>query len=190
MACEIHCDMGRIAIAAKHQKEIAELYEQEQDLEEAIKNYEIAGQYYEAENATSSSNSCYLKVALYEAQLERYEKAIDIYEKVAVSSLENSLLKWNVKDYYLNAGLCHLCTGETHTAQRALDRYQELDVTFPSTRECEFLTRLCKACEDQDVTALTTAIVDFDRVSKLSNWMTTILLRIKTSLQKKEDSII
>jgi hypothetical protein len=57
----------------------------------------------------SSSNQMLLKVAQFAAQTEKYDKAIEIYETVAKKSIDNSLLKWSVKEYFLKAGLCHLC---------------------------------------------------------------------------------
>lgn len=74
--------------------------------------------------------------------MEKYEQAISIYEKVAAKSIDNNLLKWSVKDYFFRAGLCHLALGDTVGATRALDKYDDLDVTFPSSREGKFL-RVC-----------------------------------------------
>lgn len=56
-------------------------------------------------------NKCLLKVAHFAAQLEQYDKAIENLESVATSSIDNSLTKWSIKEYFLKAGLCHLCKG-------------------------------------------------------------------------------
>ena len=125
----------------------------------------------------SLANQCWIKVATFAAQLEQYEKAIEKFEHVATVSLENNLTKYSAKQYFLQAGLCHLCkvcwyandlflhlfpcnvislptppfpplprfslslslTQDVITARKALERYQELDMTFSSTRECQFL---------------------------------------------------
>lgn len=79
------------------------------DYENAIEAFQKSADLYEGENSTSSANGCLLKVAQYSAQLERYDKAIEIFEKVAKASVDNNLLKWSVKDYFLKAGLCYLC---------------------------------------------------------------------------------
>ena len=90
-------------------------------------------------NKYSSASQCLLKVAQYSAQLEHYEKAIEIYEQVGKTSLENNLLKWSVKEYFLKAGLCHLCQGDVVSAKRAVENYKDLDSSFGSQRECKFL---------------------------------------------------
>lgn len=190
LACEIQCEMGRFAIAAKHEWEIAEIYEEDKNIEETIIHYEISASYYENENAITKTNSALLKVALYESQLEKYEKAIGIYEKVVINSLDNSQLKANVKDYFLHAGICHLCIGNMESANSALRRYQDLDVVFSTTIECDLLTELYKTYEQQDIPAFVLAISKFDKRNKLSTWMVTLLLRVKTTLQRNEDSLV
>jgi len=185
-AIELYTDEGRFSIAAKHQKEVAELYEGEMDYENAIENYQTAAEYYEGENSTSAANSCLLKVAQYSAQLEKYDRAIEIYEEVARKSLDNSLMKWSVKDYFFRAVLCYLASNDVVSAKRQLDKYQELDYTFGSQRECKFLQELVTATENYDVESFTQAVVDYDSVSKLDQWKTSILLRIKQTIKKEE----
>ena len=108
-AIDIYTDMGRFTIAAKHHQTIAELFEaQTGDLDQAMQHYEQAAEYFRGEESHSSANKCMLKVAEYSATLEKYEKAIKIYETVAAASLENQLLKYAAKDQFFRASLCHL----------------------------------------------------------------------------------
>lgn len=73
---------GRFTIAAKHHITIAEIYETELvDIEKAIAHYEQSADYYKGEESNSSANKSLLKVAAYAAQLEQYQKAIEIYEQ-------------------------------------------------------------------------------------------------------------
>jgi len=130
-----------------------------------------------------------LKVAQYSAQLEKYHKAIEIYEQVGKASLDNNLLKWSVKEYFLKAGLCHLCASDLVSAKRALEKYQEMDCTFTSQRECKLLLDLIKAYENYDAEAFTAAVVEYDSVSKLDQWKTTILLRIKNSISNEDTGL-
>lgn len=84
-AIEIYTDMGRFTMAARHHQSIAEIYEVEAiDLEKAVKHYEQAADFFQGEESSSSANKCILKVAQYAAQLEHYDKAIQIYEQVCV----------------------------------------------------------------------------------------------------------
>lgn len=185
-AIEFYTDEGRFSIAAKHQKELAEMYEGESDFEGAIAAYQQSADYYDGEGSSSSASQCLLKVALFSAQVGNYDKAIEIYEQVASSSIDNNLLKWSVKEYFLRAGLCHLAKGDIVAATRALERYTEMDATFSSQRECKFLQDILAAVSNNDVEAFTNAVVEFDSISKFDSWKTSILLKIKKSLNVEE----
>jgi len=187
---EFYTEEGRFSIAAKHQKELAELYEDQSDLDNAIVAYQTAADYYEGENSASAANQCLLKVALFSAQLERYEKAIELYEQIATQSIDNNLLKWSVKDYFLRAGLCHLAKADVVATERALQRYEEMDATFASQRECKLLHSLLEAVKNSDVEAFTNAVVEFDSISPLDSWKTSILLKVKNAIKEDDQKLV
>jgi alpha-soluble NSF attachment protein len=54
----------------------------------------------------------------------RYDRAIDIYENVARQSMNNNLLKYSVKGYLLNAGLCQICGKDIVAVHNAIENYQ------------------------------------------------------------------
>lgn len=68
-----------------------------------------------------------------------------------------------------------------------MSRYATLDTTFPSTREAKFCNALLDAVEQADIEQYTAAVFDFDQVSKLDNWKTAILLKIKRSLEAQDE---
>ena len=58
---------------------------------------EQAAEMYQGEEQTSTANTCKLKVAQFAAKMELYVKAIELFEAVALASLDNNLLKYSVK---------------------------------------------------------------------------------------------
>lgn len=186
-AIEIYTDMGRFTMAAKHHQSIAEMYEAEaMDLERALQHYEQAADYFRGEESNSSANKCLLKVAQYAAQLENYDQAIKIYQDVAGNSLESSLLKYSAKEYFFRAALCHLCV-DVLNAQHAMERYAELYPAFQDSREFKLIKTLIEHLEEQNVDAFTDAVKDYDSISRLDQWYTMILLRIKKQLNDNPD---
>ncbi|XP_041468983.1 alpha-soluble NSF attachment protein-like [Lytechinus variegatus] len=186
-AIEIYTDKGKFTMAAKHYISIAEIYENELiELDKAIENYEKAADLYRGEDSTSSANKCLLKVAMYSAQQMNYAKACQIYEDVASSAVENSLLKYSAKDHYFKAALCHLCI-DLQNAQIALQKYPETFSAFADSREYKLLQKLVAAIEDQNEDAYTEAVKEFDSITRLDQWLTTILLRIKKSISSDPD---
>uniref|UniRef100_A0A670YG94 NSF attachment protein beta n=1 Tax=Pseudonaja textilis TaxID=8673 RepID=A0A670YG94_PSETE len=185
-AIDIYTDMGRFTIAAKHHITIAEIYESELvDIEKAIAHYEQSADYYKGEESNSSANKCLLKVAGYAAQLEQYQKATEIFEQVGIT-MDNPLLKHSAKDYFFKAALCHFIVDELN-AKLALEKYEEMFPAFTDSRECKLLKKLLEAHEEQNSEAYTEAVKEFDSISRLDQWLTTMLLRIKKSIQGETD---
>uniref|UniRef100_A0A914V3L6 Alpha-soluble NSF attachment protein n=2 Tax=Plectus sambesii TaxID=2011161 RepID=A0A914V3L6_9BILA len=183
---EIYTDMGRFTMAAKHHTTIAEMYETEcPDLEQSMNHYQKAADYYKGEESKSSANKCLLKVAQYAAQLEQYKKAIDIYEEVGTSAADSSLLKYSAKDYFFRALLCHLCV-DLLNAQHALKRYEELHPAFSDSRECKLIKDLILCLEEQNADQFTEAVKNYDKISRLDQWHTTLLVKIKRSCGEGE----
>lgn len=71
-----------------------------------------------------------LKVATFAAQLGYYDKAIDKFEAVANESIDNQLMKWSLKEYFLKAGLCHLASGVGYAMGRGMSCYQDINRAF------------------------------------------------------------
>uniref|UniRef100_A0A8C6CHV0 NSF attachment protein alpha n=1 Tax=Moschus moschiferus TaxID=68415 RepID=A0A8C6CHV0_MOSMO len=188
-AIEIYTDMGRFTIAAKHHISIAEIYETELvDIEKAIAHYEQSADYYKGEESNSSANKCLLKVAGYAAQLEQYPKAIDIYEQVGTNAMDSPLLKYSAKDYFFKAALCHFCI-DMLNAKLAVQKYEELFPAFSDSRECKLMKKLLEAHEEQNVDSYTEAVKEYDSISRLDQWLTTMLLRIKKTIQGDEEDL-
>uniref|UniRef100_A0A3B4CGT4 N-ethylmaleimide-sensitive factor attachment protein, alpha a n=1 Tax=Pygocentrus nattereri TaxID=42514 RepID=A0A3B4CGT4_PYGNA len=178
-AIDIYTDMGRFTIAAKHHISIAEIYES--DLVDVDKVSEILG-------PALSANKCLLKVATYAAQLEQYQKAIEIYEQIGTYSMDNTLLKYGAKDHFFKAALCHFCV-DMLNAKLAVQRYEEMFPAFSDARECKLVKKLLDAYEEQDVDAFTDAVKEFDSITRLDQWQTSMLLRIKKTIQEDENDL-
>lgn len=186
-AVNIYTDMGRFSVAAKHHVSIAEIYENEgADVSKAVDHYTKAADYYQCEESNTTANKCLLKVAYFAAQLENYQRAIEIYENIGQSSLDNNLLKYGAKEHFLRAGLCHLCVDNLN-AQIATKKYEEMSPAFADSRECKLLKDLCGKIESKDVDGFAEVVQDYDSISRFDSWYTTLLLRIKKQIIEEED---
>ncbi|KAJ3569763.1 hypothetical protein NP233_g4829 [Leucocoprinus birnbaumii] len=178
------CQSGRFRQAADREKEIGQIYLQEfHDLGKACDSFVRAGEWYAQEDAAATANACYKDAADLLAELEQYPQAIARYEQVADHSLNSPLTKYSVKEYWLRASLCALALNDVVTAKRSMMRYSNQDTTFSSTREAKFVNALIGAVESGDIDAFTAAVGDFDSVTRLDNWKTAILLKVKKHLE-------
>jgi len=177
---------GNFRRAATHKQNLAEVYETELgDQKKAMESYDLAASWFESDNAEALANKLYLKVADLAALEGDYYKAIENYEKVATSSVSNSLMKWSVKDYFLKSGICLLAVGDMVATTRALEKYRDMDGTFASTREHQLLIDLSEAVEAGDQEVFADKLFQYDQMSKLDKWKTTILLRVKNAIEEK-----
>jgi alpha-soluble NSF attachment protein len=191
-AVMLYVDNGRITQAAKLAKQVAELYETEQMDEDgkssvvlAIENYEQASELFGMEDSKSSASQCLAKIAeLCSAALDPpdFLRASQIYDDLGRRCLDSNLLKYNAKGYFLQAILCHLASGDAIGAQQATQKYEGLDYTFGESREGKFGSQLIECVEGFDAEGFATACFEFDRISKLDPWKTSILVRVKRSI--------
>lgn len=188
VAVDRYCVKGNFRRAASHKESMGEMYEQELgDSKSALECYEAAAGWYEGDNASALANKLWLKVADVAALDGNYYKAIENYEKVAEKSINNNLMMYSVKEYFLKAGICHLATEDLVASRRALERYRDLDPGFAKQRENMLLTDLCDAIEAKSQDQFTDSLFRFDQISKMDKWKTTILVRVKDSIQAEDD---
>lgn len=72
-AVELYTDMGRLNMAARQLRDIAEAQEKQGLKEEAIQFYSQAADLFATENATSDANKARIKVAELSAEMDRYQ---------------------------------------------------------------------------------------------------------------------
>merc|ERR1712194_722423 len=195
------CDSGRLNQAAKLSKEIAEMYENDSTavVDEtvdptvlAIESFQQASDLFEMENAKSQASQCRAKVAeLSSAQLDPPDllKGAEIYEKLGRECLESNLLKYNAKGYFLQSCLCHLANGDAIAASQSLNRFGSLDYTFGESREGKFSSGLIDAMENFDSETFATICFEFDRISKLDPWKTSMLVKVRRSIDDQSGSV-
>jgi len=124
-----------------------------------------------------------LKVAENSAQMENYQKAIQIYEEVAYAYLEHSVLKCRAKEYFFRAALCHLCV-YIRSAHHALQKYENSYPALRGSREFKLVKTLIGHMETKDAVGFTKTVTDYDSTSSLDQWVTTILVKIKGQISE------
>ncbi|CAA0836644.1 Alpha-soluble NSF attachment protein 2 [Striga hermonthica] len=93
---------------------------------------------------------------------------------------------YSVKDYLLIAGICQLYKNDVVAINNALDRYKDLDPTFSRTWQYRFVVDLAAAIDKEDTAKFADAVKEYDRVTHLDAWITTLLLRVEEALKAKE----
>ena len=175
-AIDHYLTKGNFRRAATQKQNLAELYEEIQDLKAARAAYEEAARWYEDDNAGALANKLTLKAGDLAALQGDYIPAIQHFEHVAKVSVSNNLMRFSVKDYLLRAGVCHLAH-DVIGAKRALESYRELDPGFQQTREHQLLVDSIEAIEAGDSEVFSEKVFRYDQLSPLNPWYTSMLLK-------------
>eukprot|EP00656_Telonema_subtile_P027466 TRINITY_DN2955_c0_g1_i3.p1 TRINITY_DN2955_c0_g1~~TRINITY_DN2955_c0_g1_i3.p1 ORF type:complete len:212 (+),score=77.25 TRINITY_DN2955_c0_g1_i3:405-1040(+) len=183
-------DMNKISQAAKHFKEIGELYEGQFQWRKCVDALKQAADFFQMEGQSSNTNGCLLKVAQFRAQYlakedpSQWITAIQIFEKVGKESAANNLLKYSAKKYFFAAGLCRVASGQsTGEVQDALIEYQLQDVSFKQQRENELLNHIVQAVEEQNCDMYIQELTKYDNFTKLDPFQNSLCLQIKKNIE-------
>ena len=186
-AVELYTDMGRLNMAARQLREIAEAQEKAGFKREAVAFYEQAADLFLTENASSEANRCRLKVAECAAlDLEDYHRAASLFEDVARTAADNPLLKFGAKGHLLCAGICVMCSLADDDVDVRLERYRDLDPQLAGSRELALLEGCASALRQCDDKAFAQCVAEFDAMTRLDAWKTAMLLRVKRRIAARQ----
>jgi alpha-soluble NSF attachment protein len=128
----------------------------------------------------------FIKVADLAADAEEYCRAAQIYEKVSRAAVENSALRWSVKDYLFKALLCHLAMAapshQMNGVQSTLDAYVDMCPHLDNTREKTLIEELIGDFAESDPDSFADHVFRFDKIMPLNQWTSKVLLQIKKVL--------
>ncbi|PIK56296.1 putative alpha-soluble NSF attachment protein [Apostichopus japonicus] len=129
---------------------------------------------------------------IYETNLVDLDKAVEHYEKAAdyykgeESNRYSAAVTIAAICFRFQAALCHMCV-DNQNAQIAISKYEDKFPAFSDSREYKLLQKLVAAGEEQNADDFTDAVKQYDSISRLDNWYTTILLRIKKTIAGDSD---
>mmetsp|Transcript_34731 Transcript_34731/g.83935 ORF Transcript_34731/g.83935 Transcript_34731/m.83935 type:complete len:293 (+) Transcript_34731:48-926(+) len=183
-ASGLYSGAGRFGQAAKLLKQVAECLEEDKALDQAAEYYQRAADLFDMDEFSKSAHSaCMLKLAELQALDGKYMEASQVFEKEGNKALQNNLLSFGAKDLFLKAGLMLLVLGDSVTTKIGLDRYRGADPRFADSREDKLLTTLMEAQEERDKERFEDACHEFDSMTKLNGWQTTMLLKAKAHIE-------
>ncbi|KAF8787996.1 beta-soluble NSF attachment protein-like [Argiope bruennichi] len=183
-AGEVYDDVGRGKTAAKQLMTLAELYEEQGNLQRAVEEYQKAADMFTTEQLASSTTKCLIKIATHSASLGDYDRARKLFEEIGTEALNNSLLKYTANENYTKAGLCILANNpqDGKGLQEKIEEWKDTNPSFPGSRECNFLSKLALAVIKDDVDEFNEAIRSHESISRLSDWDNALLKTIRKNL--------
>mmetsp|Transcript_11767 Transcript_11767/g.16139 ORF Transcript_11767/g.16139 Transcript_11767/m.16139 type:complete len:175 (-) Transcript_11767:163-687(-) len=167
---------------------MAEVYEADNNSAMAMDSYQKAADLYNNDNKASNANQCLLKVATMAAENDDLLRAANVFEEVGRENMKSNLGKFSTKGYFLQCLLCHLAQGDAVAVTHKLESCKNVDYTFGSSRECGFIEKLLACQENNDSEEFSTACAEFDRITPLDPWKTSMLLKAKRHIQQLDSN--
>jgi alpha-soluble NSF attachment protein len=183
-------DEGSLIRAAKLYTEMANVCLDEK--EKAIKYFEEAARYYQMENATTTYIASLEQVATLSCQIDtpNYNRSIELFASIGKEAADNQNLKYQTTDYFFNCIILCLAKDDIVCATNYLEEFANIYYPFTNTREYKLLQDIICVYPDNNVTAFTDAVFNYDQISRLNPWRTSILLTIKNNMNTCDVNIL
>lgn len=158
---------GEFSRASQCRMRLATLYQQMDQIDHAIQEYQTAYQWLINIDSSSDANYCLYKIGI----LSEGETSIRAFETLAERSMDHPAWRTNIKEYLFKAALQHLLQDPS-----TLDTKLKLDSL---TQECQFLRKIAQTCQTHDRIEFNKLMKQYDQSHHLDHWETAILLQIK-----------
>jgi len=183
----IMAEEGKFSQAAKYEEEIAGMFETVGDLDNSMKHFEVAGEYYDMEGSKATAARCLDKMVPLAAAKGDYHKAIELIEKIC-DAYVNSLARHSIKDHCLRGGILYLCIPDYIAATKGLERWcGKYNDNFRGTREHNFLTQLVAACSSGNSSKFRKAVGEWEGITPLDSFKENYLQKAAERLEGGED---
>ena len=182
VAIGIYVNENRFSMIARCYKEIAEIYKDNKDEENSLNAYINAAKYYNCDNKPINSNQCLIEVGTFLANKNEFEEAAKIFEKLGLDGLKTKLGSFSSGKYFLKSLYCLMAMGNFDNVKQKLEEFKISDEKFNDTREYGFVKKLLEACELKNADFFADIINSYDKITPLTSWEISILLKIKNLL--------
>lgn len=184
-AIDIYKENGRFGMAARYAKELAEVFEADNNATDAVAAYEEAAKYFDDDNKKTNSLQCKQKIAQLSIEAGELMKAAEIFEEAGREAMSSRLGQYSAKGHFFSCLVCHLALGDTVQVSQKLDAFKNVDFSFATARECEFVEKILKSLEEFNSDDFAQACADFDRISPLDPTKTSLLLKAKQVISEQ-----
>ncbi|CAG01486.1 unnamed protein product [Tetraodon nigroviridis] len=159
-------------------------------VEEACEMYCRAANMFKMAKNWSAAGNAFCKAARLHMQLQNKHDCATSFIDAG-----NAFKKSDPNGRFTIAAKHHISIAEIYESEMvdiekiAIEKYEEMFPAFSDSRECKLLKKLLEAHEEQNSDAFTEAVKEFDSISRLDQWHTTLLLRIKKTIQGDEGDL-
>ncbi len=175
---------GRFSRSGQYLKEVAEIHEANEDWESAVEVYEQAAQIQLSDNKRTAADKLLIQAAsLLADKVNDYARAAGTYLTIGTQCMESNLGKFAAKGHFFCYLLCLTAMGDCVALSEGIEKCKEIDYSFSTSRECTFMESISMAMQEQELPDYATACAEFDNITPLDPWKTSLLLKGRQHIQ-------
>lgn len=177
-AISLYAKVGRFASAAKVERRIAEIHEEDDAFEQAAGAYQLAADFYAGEHMYTQAIFCLARAGDYNAEAGRYDEAVDKYEVAGAMCQDDNMQKFNSPGLLLSCVMCWLCSGDVEAALEQFEESMARDFYFAGSRHAKFAADLIEATADFNIHSFMDHVWNFDNVQPFRPLQLNLLERL------------
>lgn len=186
-AINVYTEKFNFKNAGKYSNELALIYQNDDNIVEALRNFENSFQLYENAGEPLKAKQILLTVAEISSTQGNFNKAIEIYEKISKDDITHHLSRFSVKGHLFKSLLCQLAKGDIVAVENKLIEYGNLDFSFPGSFQYSFIKDLSKAIYSCEIETFSQVCFDYDKIIPLNPWETNLLCIAKRMISEYDD---
>lgn len=194
LACQMLAEQGRFVKAAEIHLDLADIFEKEHKLKQAVPHVHKAVDYFESEQKLATLKKTKERLASLNSLAGYYDDAIEYYESVANSILKDGTdSKLKAREYLFKAGLCQLAQvkdpeEDLEMAEDKIKEYKDMDKYFQKSAGLRLLNGIMDAFDEKSIALYQKALREYDdNDAEMDTWMTAILEVIYTNVKFVSD---
>lgn len=186
-AIAMFVEKGPLRRAALLAMDLGELYEKNSIWQPARNAYTRASNWFQENEEVSKAANAQLRAAHCAAWCKDYTDAIGDFEQAARKAAGDIGQRHKLKQYFLQAGLCYLASGDLVGLEQALkDKFVIWDRAFSATDQYKLLVALLMSVRQMDVPKFELALYQYDKKHRLDKWCIETCLLVKARIGAKD----
>ena len=187
---DLYFSVGRRTLAAQQLEKVADMYETHEKLPtKAMEAYRKAGDLYEQEESSSTAFRCYLKVAHLAVEVKEFELAFKYFTNVGEKAVNNSLLQFGAKEYFLKAVLTALVIDHVRAKNELQTFTKNYRDIFGQSREQVFCEKAIQFAAKGSLAEFHDCVKNFNRYSPFDQWGKALIDKIQSTIELTSEKL-
>lgn len=169
---EIYLKEEKFHTAALRYKEIALLFESNNESENALTFYRNASNFYKLSDSKANLNHCLIKVAELTSDLN---ESAQIFEHVGLECLETKLGSFSAPKHFEKCLLCLLAIGNIDVLHNKVGYFSKISLNFTGSRQFIYICELISAWKYKNLEEFNNSYNSYNNITPHDNFINKVI---------------